>query len=200
MSVPTPSPALPEGSAEVAAWARARRMKLEPWPDQSWFSAWEPFDTMVGAEAWFNAASWSVPPGSATIAEPWHAPLDSEPVDRTALLFVTHPGFVRRAAARGGEHFNTRVSYLENPPMPTVKVGDPVWDQHMLTLAASPSEAAAAFPKGARALFASWKCSGHVEIRPGGLVVHFAGTQPIPAHLDRLVQAVGPLVKELTRG
>jgi len=198
--VPTPTPSLPEGSAEVAAWARGRRLKLEPWPDQGWFHAWEPFDTMVAAEAWFNAASWSVPPGSATIAEPWHALIDSEPVDRTALLFVSHPGFVRRAAARGGEHFNTRVSYLENPPMPTVKLGDPAWDQHMLTLAASASEAAAAFPKGARQLLASWRFNGHIEVRPGGLVVHFAGTRPIPAHLDRLADAVGPLVKELARG
>ena len=197
--MPNPAPPLPEGSADVAAWARGRRMKLEPWPDQAWLSAWEPFDTMVGAEAWFNAASWSVPPGSATIAEPWHALVDSEPVDRTALLFVTHPGFVRRAAARGGEHFNTRVSYLENPPMPTVKVGDPVWDEHMLTLAASPSEAAAAFPKGARALLASWRFSGHIEVRPGGLVVHFAGTRPMPAHLDRLFHATEALVKELAR-
>lgn len=196
--MPTPPPPLPEGSAEVAAWARGRRLRLEPWPDQAWFNAWEPFDTMVAAEAWFNAASWSVPPGSATIAEPWHAPIDSEPVDRTALLFISHPGFVRRAAARGGEHFNTRVTYLENPPMPTVKLGDPTWDDHMLTLAASPSEAAAAFPKAARQLLASWRFNGHIEVRPGGLVVHFAGTRPVPEHLDRLYHAVGPLVKALT--
>ncbi|MBK7579800.1 MAG: hypothetical protein IPI67_06275 [Myxococcales bacterium] len=197
--MPTPPPPLPEGSEQVAAWARGRRMKFEAWPDQSWFSAWEPFDTMVGAEAWFNSASWSVPPGGATIAEPWQAPLDSEPVDRTLLLFVSHPSFVRRAAARGGEHFNTRVAYLENPPMPTVQIGDPSWDSNMLTLAASPSEAAAAFPPGARRLLSGWGFTGHIEIRPGGLVVHFAGTKPIPAHLDRLVHAVGPLVKELGR-
>jgi hypothetical protein len=195
--VTTASPALPEGSAEVAAWARSRRFRLEAWPNQGWFEAWEPFDTMVAAEAWFNSVSWSVPPGSATIAEPWHAPLDSEPVERTALLLVSHPGLVRRAAARGGEHFNTRVTYLESPPMPTVQVGDPAWDAHMITLAASPAEAAAAFPRGARRLLESWKFAGHIEVRPGGLVVHFAGTRPVPAHLDRLVDAVGPLLREL---
>jgi hypothetical protein len=174
-------------------------MTFEPYPNESWFRAWEPYDTMVSAETYYNAASWSVPPGSATIAEPWLAPLDGEPLDRTVLLFVSHPAFVRRAAARGGEHFNTRVSYIENPPMPTVKIGDPVWDAHIVTMAASASEAAAAFPPGARRLLESWKFAGHLEVRPGGLVVHFAGTRPEPEHLERLVRTVGPLLQELGR-
>jgi hypothetical protein len=192
-------PNLPPGSPEVAAWARARRLMFEPWPDQAWFRAWEPYDTMVSAEAYFNSASWSVPPGSATIAEPWLASLDGEPLDRTLYLFVSNPHLSRRAAARGGEHFNTRVAYIENPPMPTVKLGDPTWDEHMVTLAASASEAVAAFPPGARKLLVSWRFSGHIEVRPGGLVVHFAGTRPTPEHLDRLVQAVPALIRELVR-
>lgn len=193
----TGRPPIPEGSDRVGAWARGRRLKYEAWPDQGWFHAWEPFDTMVSAEAYFNSASWSLPPGSGTIAEPWLAALDSEPLERTLLLFVSHPAFVRRAAARAGEHFNTRVAYLESPPMPTVTVGDPSWDEHFTTLAASPSEAAAAFPVGARKLLLAWRFSGHIEVRPGGLVVHFAGTRPTPEHLDRLTSTAGPLIKEL---
>jgi hypothetical protein len=181
----------------VAQWARARRLAFEPYPDQAWFRAWEPFDTMVSAEHYHNRASWAVPPGSATIAEPWLAALDSEPLDRTLLLFVSNPSLTRRAALRGGDHFNTRVAYLENPPMPTVSVGDKEWDARFVTLAASPSEATAAFPPSLRQLLVSWGFQGHLEVRPGGLVVHFAGTQPIPEHLDRLVASTGPLLKAL---
>lgn len=193
----TADPTLPEGSERIAAWARSRRFAYEPRPREDWFRAWEPFDTMVSAEGYFNSVSWSMPPGSATVAEPWLAPLDSEPLGRTLLAFVTHPGFTRRAAARGGEHFNTRVAFIENAPPPTVQVGDPAWDQHMITCAASASEAAAAFPAPARRLLASWRFSGHVEVRPGGLIVHFAGTEPKPEHLDRLASALPPLVAAL---
>jgi hypothetical protein len=199
MASAAPRPPLPEGSDRVAAWAKGRRLVYEPYPDERWFRAWEPYDTMVSAEAYYNAVSWSIPPGSATVAEPWYAPTDSEPLDRTALLFIQHPGLVRRAAARGGEHFNTRVAYVENPPMPTVRLGDPRWDEHLVTLAASASEASHAFPPGARQQFLAWQFTGHIEVRPGGLIVHFAGTQPIPEHLDRLVAAAAPLVRELTR-
>src|SRR5262245_55576195 len=141
MASAAPRPPLPDGSDRVGAWARARRFVHEPYPDERWFRAWEPYDTMVSAGVYYNAVSWSIPPGAATITEPWYAASDSEPLDRTALLFIQHPGLMRRAAARGGEHFNTRVAYLENPPMPTVQVGDPRWDEHMVTFAASASEA-----------------------------------------------------------
>lgn len=193
----TPQPASPEGSERIRAWARAKRLAYEPWPEQSWFHAWEPYDTMVSAEAYFNSVSWPVTPGSATVAEPWLAPLDSEPLDRTLLLYISHPVFVRRAAARRGEHFNTRVAYLESPPMPTVQLGDPTWDERMTTLAASPSEGAQAFPASARKLLESWRFAGHIEVRPGGLVVHFAGTLPTPEHLERLVSTAAPLVRAL---
>ncbi len=199
MPEPPPRPPLPEGSDRVAQWARARRLAFEHYPEQGWFRAWEPFDTIVSAEHYYNSASWPIAPGSATIAEPWIGPVDSEPLDRTLLLFVSHPAFVRRAAVRGGEHFNTRVAYLENPPMPTVLLGDKDWDAHLVTLAASASEAAHAFPAGARRLLLSWGFQGHLEVRPGGLVVHFAGTRPLPEHLDRLVASAGPLVTELGR-
>lgn len=168
-------------------------------PNQEWFRAWEPFDTMVSAEAYLNSISWPLAPAQITIAEPWLAALDSEPLDRTLLAFVSHPGLYRRAAARGGEHFNTRVAFIETPPPPTVRIGDPKWDEHVLTFAASAAEAAAAFPKGARELLASWGFSGHIEVRPGGLVLHFAGTRPAPDHLSRLAKAIPPLVAELVK-
>jgi hypothetical protein len=198
MPEPTARPRLPEGSDRIAGWARQRRYAYEPYPDHGWFLAWEPYDTMVSPEAYFNSVSWALPPGSVTVAEPWLAPVDSEPLDRTLLVFVSHPGFVRRAAARGGEHFNTRVAFIENAPPPTVQIGDATWDSHMLTFAASGSEAAAAFPPAARKLLASWKFSGHIEVRPGGLVVHFAGMHPVPQDLDRLPPAVPQLVAALT--
>jgi hypothetical protein len=199
MSTPVPSPAAP-GSERIAAWARERGLQYRGFPDQQWFAAWEPYDTMIGAEAYLSSVSWALPPGTATIAEPWLAPLDAEPLDRTLLVFVSHPRFVRRAAARSGEHFNTRVAYLEAPPPPTVRLGDPAWDERVVTLAASPSEAAAAFPPAARRLLLEWRFSGHLELRPGGLVVHFAGLLPIPEHVAQLVRSVPGLVGALVAG
>lgn len=150
---------------------------------------------MVSAEGYLNSVSWSLPPSTVTVAEPWLAPLDSEPLDRTLLAFIAHPALVRRAAARAGEHFNTRVSYIENPPAPTVQIGDPAWDAHFVTLAASPTEAAAAIPQAARRLLVSWNFQGHLEVRPGGIVVHFAGTRPTPEHLNRLANAIPTLLR-----
>lgn len=194
MPDPNARPPLPEGSDRVAAWARQHRATCEPYPNPDWFQAWEPHDSMISAEAYFNAISWSLPPGSVTVAEPWYAPVDSEPLDRTLLVFVSHPVFVRRAAARGGEHFNTRVAFIENPPPPTVQIGDKEWDSHMLTFAASGAEAAHAFPPAVRRLLASWRFSGHIEVRPGGMVVHFAGMKPAPHDLERLPPAMPKLV------
>jgi hypothetical protein len=194
MADATTRPKLPEGSDRIAAWARQRRYAFEPYPDPGWFHAWEPYDTMVSAEAYFNAISWPLPPGSVTVAEPWLAAIDSEPLDRTLLVFVTHRGFVRRAAARGGEHFNTRVAFIENAPPPSVQIGDAAWDAHMLTFAASGSEAAAAFPPRVRQLLAAWRFSGHIEVRPGGLIVHFAGMHPLPHDLERLPPAIPQLL------
>ena len=197
---PDPPAPLPPGSDRIASWARGRRLVYEPRPDAGWFAAWEPFDTMTSPEAYLNSVSWSLPPGSVTLAEPWLAPLDSEPLDRTVLVFITHPGFARRAAACGGEHFNTRVVYLENPPAPTVQIGDQEWDTHIKTMAASPSEAAAAFPPAVRALLKRWGFVGHLEVRPGGMVAHFAGLHPVPEHLERIFLSVPELVAAFLAG
>ena len=191
---PKPPSSLPPGSEQVGAWAKRRGFSYEPRPDPSWFLAWEPYDSMTSPEAYFNAVSWMLPPGTVTLAEPWLAPVDAQPLGRTALVFVQHPTFVRRAAARVGEHFNTRVVYLETAAPPTVILGDRGWDGWAVTLAASPSEAAAAFPRGARELLRSWGFMGHIEVRPGGLVVNFAGLPPLPEHLERIAASVSELV------
>jgi hypothetical protein len=186
---------LPPGSDEVAAWARQARVAHQPCPNHDWFGAWEPFDTMISPSGYFNSVAFAVPLGSITIAEPWYAALDSEPLDRTLLSFVTHPAFRRHAAARGGEFFNTRVSYLENPPPPRVEIGDPAWDRHFLSFAASASEAAAAFSAPARNKLAAWRFAGHIEVRPGGLILHFAGLAPVPHAYDWLFRHLPELVE-----
>jgi len=186
---------LPPGSDQIAAWARQRRVQHQALPDEQWFRAWEPFDTMVSASRYYNSVSWSIPGGSVTVAEPWIAPVDSEPLDRTLLAFVSHPVFQRWASARGGEHFNTRVAFIESAPPPRVSLGDPEWDQFMATFAASAAEAIAAFPATARGVLRKWGFSGHVEVRPGGLVLHVAGLKPTPDALERLYRGMPELVR-----
>jgi hypothetical protein len=155
---------------------------------------------MVSAPVYYNAVTWPLGSGQATAAEPWLAPTDSEPLERTVLVFVSHPGFVGRVAVRGGSHFNTRVTYLEGPPIPAVELGDPRWDVRWVTLAESVSEAHARLPWGARELLSRWGFSGHLELRPGRLIVHFAGTRPEPDHLERLLPAVAELTAAITKG
>jgi hypothetical protein len=149
---------------------------------------------MTCPDAYYDAVTVPVAGGSATLVEPWYAPPELEPLGRAILVFVQHAAFSRRAAARSGEHFNTRVAYLESPPPPEVRVADARWDERFTTRAASPLEADVAFPKGARQLLLDWNFTGHVEVRPGGLVLHPAATAPVPEHLARLVSALPTLV------
>lgn len=187
-----PSPR--DGADALAAWARQQRYVFEPWPDQGWFRRWEPYETLVSAGAYFSAMSAPLPPGSVTLAEPWYADPDVEPLDRTLVAWVSHPKLVRHAAARGGDHFNTRVSYLESPPMPRVQLGDPDWDTHLVTMAASSTEAATAFPRAVRDVLRRARFIGHVEVRPGGMVLHVAGVRPEPAGAERLLRLATALV------
>lgn len=173
-------PPPPAGAERIAAWARAERLVFHAWPDQAWFAAWEPFDLLVGAGAWFSAASFSTGRAHVTLVEPWYAEPGLEPLERTALAFVTHPGFTHRVAVRSGEHFNTRVAFVVEPPMPRVEVGDRAWDPFVVTHAASGSEAARALPVLVRQFLAEARFQGHLELRPGGLVLHQAGLSPTP--------------------
>jgi len=181
---------LPQGSGAVAAWASGARLGYEAHPDEEWFRRWEPHDAVAPPSAFFNSVTWlaAPDPGHIVIVEPWYAAEDAEPLQRAIVAFAVHPGLRHRAAMRVGEHFLTRVAYIESAPPPTVQLGDAQWDATVVTLAASSAEAAGAFHRRLRKLLAGWGFQGHLEIRPGGLVVYYAGLQPIPAGYDRLLR------------
>lgn len=181
-----PSSPVPAGSELIAQWARSRGLSYEVRPDETWFRRWEPYDTIAPPSHYFNGVTIGSPPGLIVLVEPWMTSEDSEPLERTVLGYATHPGLQRRAAMRAGEHFNTRVAFLESPPPPTVKVGDKLWDQHVVTHAASASEAATAFHPRLRQLLAGWGFQGHIELRAGGMVVHCAGLVPTPESYSRM--------------
>lgn len=191
--VPRP-PFTPPGSLMVARWAHSRGLTFVARPDEAWFRRWEPYDTMAPPEHYFASVTWNAPGGSVVLVEPWTTQEDMEPLERTLLAFAVHPGLVRRAAMRVGEPFMTRVAFLESPPPPRVTVGDPLWDQHVTTFAASGSEAAAAFNPHLRKLLAGWGYQGHLEIRAGGLVAHWQGLLPTPEGYDRLLAAMPQIV------
>jgi hypothetical protein len=173
----------------IAAHARARGAAYEAKPQGEFFRRWEPHDTMVCPEAWYNACTYAAPwGGHVVVAEPWTTGEGLEPIERTLVAFVTVPWLTRRAAMRVGEPFLTRVAYLESPPPPKVQIGDKVWDEHVTTFAASASEALAAFPSSLRTLLRSRGFRGHLEMRPGGFVMHEEGTAPDPAQYDRAVR------------
>ncbi|MFO0755148.1 MAG: hypothetical protein U0359_01550 [Byssovorax sp.] len=186
--------ASPPGSSEIAQWAAMSGLGYEAFPDEPWFRRWEPHDTIAPPSFFFNSCTWMASPGHVVLVEPWYAAEDAEPLQRAVMAFAHHPLLTRRAAIRAGEHFLTRVAYLESPPPPTVTIGDPLWDRHVTTLAASPREAEAAFHPRLRKLIAGWGFSGHLEMRAGGLVLYYAGLHPTPTGYDRLFRIVRALV------
>jgi hypothetical protein len=192
-SVPLTSP---PGSIDIAQWAGRSGLGYEAFPDERWFRRWEPHDTIAPPTCFFNSCTWITAPGHVVLVEPWYAAEDAEPLERTVIAFAHHPLLQRRAAIRVGEHFLTRVAYLESPPPPTVRIGDALWDQHVTTLAASPSEADAAFHPRLRKLLVGWGFQGHLELRAGGLVLYVAGLAPTPAGYDRLLRIVKELVSK----
>lgn len=189
------APPLPSGSSQIQRYAAARGGRYDAVPDEAWFRAWEPYDTIAPPSRYVNAVTWPAPPGMLVVVEPWSALDDLEPLERTVLGFATHPGLVRRAAMRVGEHHLTRVAFLESPPPPTVKVGDALWDKHVTTFAASSLEASTAFHPRLRSLLAGWGYQGHLELRPGGLVAHYAGLRPVPEGYDRMARILQDLVR-----
>jgi len=190
---PTPSP-LPAGSSQVAQWAAGRRIHYDPRPQQEWFLRWEPFDTITSPARYYNACSWPAPPGSVTIAEPWTEEGIIEPMDRTIFAFASHPGLRFKASMRSGEDFITRVSFITQPPPAKVELGDAAWDQHVVTHAASVQDARGAFTTRLRALVQQWGFRGHIEVRPGCVVIHCTGIQPTPAGYEHMVGAAAQIV------
>jgi hypothetical protein len=175
------------GAERIAAWALSSGFAWTPFPAETWFRAWEPYDTISPPGHYLHSVTRASPHGPYVCVEPWYASdLDGEPLERTLLAYATHPSLMHRAAMRVGEHFVTRVAYIESPPPPKVTIGDAVWDNHVTTFAASGSEAARAFPPRLRGLLASWGFQGHLEVRPGGLTLYMAGLRPVSEHYQRL--------------
>lgn len=175
-------------SDRIASWAHASGFGWSTHPTETWFRQWEPYDTISPPGYYLRSVTRTSPHGPYVVAEPWYASeMESEPLERTLLAYATHPSLMNRAAMRSGEHFVTRVAYIESPPPPKVTIGDPLWDKHVVTYAASGSEAARAFPPRVRALLAGWGFQGHLEVRPGGLVIYMAGLRPVTEHYQRLL-------------
>jgi hypothetical protein len=181
----------PPGSELIAGYAMSRRLAYDPKPGEDFFRRWEPHDTMVSPELWYNACTQPTPwGGHVTIAEPWTAGEACEPLERTLVAFTTAGWLTRRAAMRVGEPFLTKVAFLEAPPPPTVTIGDKVWDEHVTTFAASSAEAQIAFPKPLRDLLRRRGFRGHFEVRPHGFITHEAGLAPRPEAYDILFRLV----------
>ena len=176
------------GGERISGWAYANGFAYSPFPGESWFRQWEPYDNIAPPGHYVHGVTRQTPHGPYVLVEPWYATdLETEPLERTLFAYAAHPNLMRRAAMRVGEHFVTRVAYLESAPPPKVSIGDKLWDEHVTTFAASPAEAAAAFPPRLRSLLASWGFSGHLEMRPGGLVLFMAGLRPVVEHYQRLL-------------
>lgn len=197
MTAPTASAFVPTGSDHVAHWARLRGLVYTARPPEDWFRQWEPHDTMVSPEHFFNSVAFRLPSlrgmppvGDGAIVEPWTAPEGVDPLERTIVGYATHPGLVHRAAMRTGEPFLTKVAFLESPPPPKVTVGDKIWDENVTTFAASQSEALAAFRSTFRELLRSRGFRGHLELRPGGVIAHYEGLLPRPDHYDMLMRVM----------
>lgn len=175
-------------AGRIASWAQSNGYVWSPYPDERWLRAWEPYDNIAPPGQYISAVTRHSPHGPYVLIEPWYAAdLQSEPLARALFAYAAHPSLVRRAAMRAGEHFVTRVAYIESPPPPKVTIGDALWDAHVTTFAASGAEAAAAFPPRLRGLLAGWGFQGHIEMRPGGLVLYMAGLEPVMEHYVRLM-------------
>ena len=181
---------LPQGSDHIAHFARLRGLYYEGRPDEAFFRAFEPHDTLVSPQHFFNAVRYRASHGDVVLVEPWTAFEGLDPLERSVLGFASHPSPRRRAALRVGEGFLTKVSFLESPPPPRVTLGDKVWDDNVQTFAASQSEALAAIPHSLRELLKQRGFRGHLEIRPGAFVVHMEGLVPRPDHYETLMRVI----------
>jgi hypothetical protein len=95
---------------------------------------------------------------------------------------------------RVGESFLTRVAFIAGPPPTKVSIGDEAWDRLASTFSVSAEEAARTLAPKLRKMLLAWRFQGHLEFRPGGLVVNVAELRPVPADYERLWQFLGALV------
>ncbi|MFO0547626.1 MAG: hypothetical protein U0271_04505 [Polyangiaceae bacterium] len=183
----TELPWVPPGSDQIAFYARSRRLLYEARPQEEWFRRWEPHDTLVSPEFWFNAVSVPGPWGVAVAAEAWTAGERIMPIERALVVFVEWrgaPSYGPRGALRVGEPFLTKTMFLEKPPPPKIEIGDPIWDQHVTTFALTFEDALAAFPKRLREYLRTQGFRGHLEVRPYGFVLHPESCMPRPDHYE----------------
>lgn len=186
----------PPGTDAIVAWASRSRLGYQIAPDLSWYSEWEPFDTLVAPSRYFNAVELFVADARVVVVEPWSAIGDTTPLGRTLFAFVQHAGLKHRASARIGASHLTRVTFLGTPPPTQQFIGDPEWDDVAMTYADSPLDAARALTPSLRKLLLAWNFEGHLEIRPGGFVLHVAGVLPTPTDYERLSKWVPPLLEK----
>jgi hypothetical protein len=177
----------PPGADKLRVWAAQHGLGFQALPDPTWFQQWEPYDTMIAPSRYVNGLMRSAERGHLVIVEPWAAEDGFEPVTRSIWGFMTHDALRHRASVRIGEWSLTRVAFLDGRPPPQVKLGDSAWDDRAVTLAWTREEALGAFHAGLRRFLHSWNFAGHLELRPGGLVVHVAALRPTCSDIETLL-------------
>jgi hypothetical protein len=192
------APPPPPGSLVVARWAGARGYPFQYTPDDAWYRAWEPFDTLVAPARYVNAVATNVRRAQLVAVEPWMAYGDEAPVARTLFAFVRHPRVQGRASMHVGSSHVTRVTFLHSPPPPRQRFGDDALDGEAAVYAPTPGDVGLAFPPALRAFLRAARFEGHLEVRHGGFVLHRTGVEPSPGGYESLLafasEALGRLV------
>ena len=182
-------PFVPQGSEALRYYAKRSGYAYEARPGEDFFRRFEPHDTLVSPEAFYNAVTARAPwGGSVTLVEPWTAGEGLTPIERTVLAFAIADGLKARGAMRVGEPYLTRVAFLESAPPKRVTLGDPAWDEHVTTFAATEDEALRAFPPSVRRFLRRRGFVGQIEMRPGGFVLHEAERGPSPDDYEAVLR------------
>jgi hypothetical protein len=193
-----PMSVLPSGSQQIEAWARHRGLSYRSTPEDAWFRAWEPFWVLISPLRYLNAVQTLVGRAQVVLVEPWYADDGFEPERRSLFAFVSHPDLRYRAAARIGASKLDRVAFLGELKPTQQSTGDTEWDNLALTFAASPLEAVRTYTPSLRKLLLGWDFQGHLEIRPGGLLLHLENALPIPHDCERVLNWI-PMILEKAR-
>lgn len=192
---------VPPGVSEVGAWARRAGLSFEARPLPDWYRRWEPFDVLVAPERYFGAVGYALGSSAVAIAEPWPSEGEAEPLGRDLLAFVADARFSFRAAARVGPGTHlTRVSFLTSAKPTEQTTGDTEWDHVAVTYARTPLDAVRGVGPSLRKLLLGWNFQGHIEVRPGGMIVHAAGIEPTPRGYETLRAWLPPIVEKALKG